>query len=95
LRHPRRAGLRENRHGPRHKATKAQHEQRALEQGLIAVNSILRDWVKGQVTAVECGVMPVEAVFLAHMVTNDGRPLIQRIGETSLMLPAPDMERDG
>ena len=77
--------LRENPHGPRHRSTKAQHEQKALEQGLIAVNSILRDWVKGQVTAVECGVMPVEAVFLAHMITNDGRPFIERMSETKLL----------
>jgi hypothetical protein len=27
------------------------YEQEALRQGYIAVNSILRDWIKGQVTA--------------------------------------------
>lgn len=75
----------------RMRKTKLQHETAALEQGLIAVNSILRDWVKGQVTAVECGLMPVEAVFLAHMVTNDGRTVIQRLDETKL-LPPPKEE---
>lgn len=80
--------LKENPYSPRMKKTKAQHEAGALEQGLIAVNSILRDWVKGQVTAVECGLMPVEAVFLAHMVTDDGRTVIQRLDETK-MLPPP------
>ena len=29
----------------------------ALDQGLIAVNSILRDWVKGQITAIETGIL--------------------------------------
>lgn len=67
------------------------HEMKALSQGMIAVNSILRDWVKGQVTAVECGMMSFEAVFLPHMLTNDGRPLIERI-KTLDMLPAPDGE---
>lgn len=85
--------LKENPWNHRMKKTKPQHETAALDQGLIAVNSILRDWVKGQVTAVECGLMPVEAVFLAHMVTNDGRTVIQRLDETKL-LPAPSPEAD-
>lgn len=74
----------------RMRRTKAQHEAAALEQGMIAVNSILRDWCKGQVTAVECGLMPVEAVFLAHMVTNDGRTVFQRIEENKLLPPPQD-----
>jgi hypothetical protein len=32
------------------RCTRQEYEQRAVEQGLQAVNSILRDWVKGQVT---------------------------------------------
>jgi hypothetical protein len=40
--------------------------------------------VKGQVTAVECGLMPVEAVFLAVRATNDRRTAIQRLNETKL-----------
>lgn len=70
------------------RATKADYEARALRQGLIAVNSILRDWVKGQVVAVECGIMSFEAVFVPHMLTNDGRPVIERIIEAK-MLPPP------
>lgn len=62
-------------------------EQRALSQGLIAVNSILRDWVKGQVTAVETGIMSFEAVFVAHMLTSDGRSVLERIQSENL-LPA-------
>lgn len=68
--------------------TSVQYQQRALQQGMIAVNSILRDWVKGQVTAVECGILSFEAVFMPYMITNDGRPLIDRIIEAKL-LPAP------
>lgn len=82
--------LKENPWNQRMKKTKPQHEAGALEQGLIAVNSILRDWVKGQVTAVECGLMPVEAVFLAHIVTNDGRTVIQRLDETKMLPPPQD-----
>lgn len=69
----------------RSRGNKIDHEQRALSQGLIAVNSILRDWVKGQVTAVECGILSFEAVFVPYMLTNDGRPAIERILEMNIL----------
>ena len=75
-------------YGSRTRGTKSDYDARALKQGLIAVNSILRDWVKGQVVAVECGMMSFEAVFLPHMLTSDGRPLIERVQEAK-MLPPP------
>lgn len=68
----------------------SEHErgQKALRQGHVAVNSILRDWIKGQVTAVECGILSFEAVFMPYMLTSDGRPLMERLAETDL-LPKP------
>jgi hypothetical protein len=63
------------------------YEQGALRQGQIAVNSILRDWIKGQVTAVECGILSFEAVFLPFMLAADGRPLLDRAVE---LLPKPE-----
>jgi hypothetical protein len=69
------------------RSTKQEWEQAALQQGHAAVNSILRDWIKGQVTAVECGLLSFEAVFLPHMLTHDGRPVIERVNE---LLPKPD-----
>jgi hypothetical protein len=44
--------------------------------------------MKGQVTAIECGILSFEAVFLPHMLTHDGRTVIKRLGETDL-LPQP------
>jgi hypothetical protein len=70
------------------RGTRQDREQKALRQGGIAINSMLRDWVKGQVTAVECGMLSFEAVFLPYMLTSDGRPLIERVIEAK-MLPAP------
>lgn len=64
------------------------YEARALNQGLVAVNSMLRDWVKGQVTAVECGMLSFEAVFMPHMLTRDGRSVLDCVKDTQLMLPA-------
>jgi hypothetical protein len=72
----------------RRRDTQKAYEQAALQQGVVAVNSILRDWVKGQITAVECGMMSFEAVFMPHMLTNDGRTLLERVEEAK-MLPAP------
>ena len=51
----------------------AEYEAQVLRQGMIATNSILRDWVKGQITAIECGLIRFEHVFLAHILTHDGR----------------------
>jgi hypothetical protein len=70
---------------------RVEYEQRALAQGLIAVNSILRDWIKGQITAVECGMLSFEAVFMPYMLTSDGRPLIERLAESDL-LPKPKLD---
>lgn len=81
--------LKEHPHTTRHRVPRAEYERRALDQGLVAVNSILRDWVKGSVTAVECGLMPAEAMFLAHVITGDGRTVIERVTEANL-LPAPE-----
>lgn len=85
--------LRENPWNFRRKSNQRDYEQAALRQGVIAINSILRDWVKGQITAVECGIMSFEAVFIPHMLTNDGRTVIERIAETKL-LPAPTQGED-
>lgn len=67
--------------------TLAEHQRRAIRQGFIAVNSILRDWVKGQVTAIECGLMPFEAVFVPYIITGDGRTVLEHLEGTRLLPP--------
>jgi len=67
-------------------STRLQWESRALDQGMIAINSILRDWVKGQVTAVETGIMSFETVFMPHMLTQDGTPMLDQMRK---LLPPP------
>ena len=78
--------LKENPHTYRMRHSKQEYEASALVQGHIAVNSVLRDWVKGSVTAVECGILSFEAVFLPFMITHDGRPLIEKVDD---LLPEP------
>jgi glyoxylate utilization-related uncharacterized protein len=68
----------------------ARREQAALRQGHVAVNSILPDWIKGQITAIETGVLSFEAVFMPWMLTSDGRPLIERVAD---LLPKPEEQK--
>ena len=83
------AWLKENPWNYSRRSTRQDYEQQALKQGHVAVNSVLRDWMKGQVTAIECGILSFEAVFLPHMLTHDGRTVIERLGETDLLPPQP------
>jgi hypothetical protein len=76
----------------RRRGTRHDYEQGALRQGHIAVNSILRDWIKGQMTAVECGILSFEAVFMPYMLTSDGRTVMDRIEETKI-LPDPEQPK--
>ncbi len=61
------------------KAHPREKDSRALELGKRAVCSCLRDWIKGQVTAVECGVMSFGAVFMPHMLLPTGERVIDRV----------------
>lgn len=81
--------LRAHPYSNRMRITQAQHQKKAMDQGLIAINSILRDWVKGQVTAVETGILSFSAVFMPHMIAPDGRPIIEHLRTTGL-LPSPE-----
>jgi hypothetical protein len=81
--------LKQNPLSYRARKTRHEHEQEALAQGHLAVSSLLRDWIKGQVTAIETGILSFEAVFMPFMLTSDGRPLIERLKDTNL-LPATE-----
>ncbi len=70
------------------RTSKLEHEQRAMKQAQISVCSLLRDWVKGQVTAIECGAMSFEEAFMPHMLTDDGMRVIDRVKSENL-LPKP------
>ncbi len=83
--------LRQNPHTSRHRSTKQEHEAKALDQGLIAINSVLRDYCKGMVTAIECGALSIEQAMLGHMLLGNGQTVMGHLVETSLLsLPAPE-----
>jgi hypothetical protein len=78
--------LKEHPWNPRRRGSRVDHEQAVLRQGHVATNSILRDWIKGQVTAIECGILSFEAVFMPFMLGSDGHPLVEKMKS---QLPAP------
>lgn len=79
------AWLKQHPYGPRIRGTRADHEAKALRIGGIAVYSILRDWVKGQVTAVEIGMMSFEAAFLSHILLPSGLSVIEHVQQQKLL----------
>ena len=85
------AWLKENPYSHRRRSTRDEWEASALRQGMIAINSILRDWVKGQITAIETGILTFDHVFVPHMLTADGTPAIDLM-RNRLGLPAPTQE---
>jgi hypothetical protein len=82
------AWLKEHPYSTRMRGTKAQHEAKAKEVGSIAVYSILRDWIKGQVTAVETGILSFEGAFLGQMLLKNGKTILEQVRSDNL-LPAP------
>lgn len=79
------AWLREHPHSSRTKSSKPDHEKKALKQGQIAVYSILRDWLKGQVTAVEVGMLTFEGAFLGQILLPSGQTILERVTEQKLL----------
>lgn len=75
---------------PRTRGTRIAYETKALQQARISVCSVLRDWVKGQITAVECGIMSFEAAFIAHVLLPSGERVIDRV-QNEKMLPPPQV----
>lgn len=83
------AWLRHHPYTERTRATRADYERRALQIGQVAVYSILRDWIKGQVTAVEVGVLSFEGAFLGQIMLPNGETILERVTGTDLLaLPA-------
>ena len=82
------AWLKEHPYGARTRGTRQQHEQKALKQAEVSVCSILRDWIKGQVMAVETGILTFEGAFLGQiLLPNSGKTVLDSVLHSN-MLPA-------
>ena len=62
-------------------------EKDAIEQARISVCSVLRDWTKAQITAIESGVMSFESAFMPHMLLKDGRRVVDAAQDANLLPP--------
>ncbi len=80
--------LKKNPWNHRMKRSRDSHAELALLKGKVAAPSILRDWVKAQVTAIECGLMPFEEAFMPQMLLPDGSRLIEAV-RNNYLLEAP------
>ena len=82
------AWLKEHPYSYRSRGSRAEHERRAKEVAGIAVYSILRDWIKGQITAVETGILSFEGAFLGQILLPSGKTVLETATE-QLFLPPP------
>lgn len=71
--------------GPRVRGTLKQHERKALDIASVAVYSILRDWIKGQITAIETGILSFEGAFLGQILLPNGQTVLERVTSTNLL----------
>lgn len=70
------------------RGTEAEHKAKAKQIGAVAVYSILRDWIKGQITAIETGVLSFEGAFLGQILLPTGRTVLEE-AQAKKMLPGP------
>lgn len=75
------AWLKEHPHSYRIKGTKQAHELKAKSVASIAVYSILRDWIKGQITAVETGILSFEGAFLGQIMLPSGKTVMEHAAD--------------
>jgi len=82
------AWLKEHPYGSRTRCTRTEHERKALDVASVAVYSILRDWIKGQVAAIETGVLSFEGAFLGQIMLPCGRTVLDFMQNEAQLLPA-------
>lgn len=81
------AWLKEHPHNSRTRVPLAKHQQKAMEVASVAVYSILRDWIKGQLTAVDTGIISFEGAFLGNLLLSSGVTVHEHVTRQK-MLPA-------
>ncbi len=72
-------------------ASRADHEAKALKIDGSAVYSNLRDWVKGQDTAIEIGMLTFEAAFPSHILLPSGENVIEHVQHQKILPQEVDL----
>lgn len=86
------AWLKEHPYSNRMRKTRQEHERQAYDKASVAVYSILRDWIKGQVTAIETGILSFEGAFLGQILLPNGQTVLDYAQHKDL-LPGPGGEQ--
>lgn len=85
------AWLKENPWSSRRACTRVEHERKAMEKAKISVCSVLRDWIKGQVTAVEVGILTFEGAFLGQIMLPNGATVLELAQSAGYVAGAPQL----
>ena len=85
------AWLKEHPFSSRSRGSLVEYERRAVAQAQVSVCSILRDWIKGQITAIEVGLLSFEGAFLGQILLGNGKTVLDTV-EAQKMLPASKVE---
>lgn len=85
------AWLREHPYTHRTRGTQDQHKRKSMDIASVAVYSILRDWIKGQITAIETGILSFEGAFLGQILLGNGKTVLEHATESNMIaaLEAP------
>jgi len=83
------AWLRKHPYTHRMRSSRSEHERKALEIANLAIYSMLRDWIKGQVTAVEVGILSFEGAFLGQIMLPSGKTVLEHVEQNQLLLTGP------
>jgi hypothetical protein len=51
----------------------------------VAVYSILRDWIKGQITAIQTGILSFEGAFLGQILLTSGKTVLEHVEAEKLI----------
>lgn len=79
------AWLRKHPHTSRMRVSKIDYEKKAKQIGGTAVYSILRDWIKGQITAVETGILTFEGAFLGQLLLGNGKTVLEQVSGSGML----------
>ncbi len=79
------AWLKEHPWSHRMRCNRVAHERKALEVARVAVYSMLRDWIKGQVTAVEVGILSFEGAFLGQIMLPSGLSVLDHVKQANVL----------
>jgi hypothetical protein len=86
------AWLKEHPHSTRTRVSKIDHERKAKQIAGVAVYSILRDWIKGQTTAIETGILSFEGAFLGQILLPSGKTVLEH-AQSAKLLPSQECEQ--